>query len=75
MRHFTHFKPKLKALEYRAEDAESRNRRNNLRIVGLSEGAKGNNPTCYVEDMLRNLLPDARLFSHYAVERAHGYPT
>lgn len=62
---------KVKALEYRAEDMENRNQRNNLRIVGLPEGAEGNNPKCFVEDMLRNLLPDARMSPHYAVERAH----
>lgn len=32
---------KVKALEYRAEDAENRKRRNNLRIVGLPEGQRG----------------------------------
>lgn len=65
---------KIKALEYRAEDAENRNRRNNLHIVGLAGGSEGANPTCFVEDMLRNLLPDARLPPHYAVERAHRIP-
>lgn len=64
----------VKSLEYRAEDAENRNRRNNLRIVDLAEGADGNNPTCFVEDMLRNLLPDARLSPHYVVEWAHRIP-
>lgn len=51
---------KVKALEYRAEDAENRNRRNNLRIIGLPEGAEGNNPTSFIEGMLRELLPEAR---------------
>lgn len=43
-------------------------------LVGLAEGAEGNNPTGFVEDMLRNLLPDARLSPHYTVERAHRIP-
>lgn len=68
------FQTKVKALEYRAEDAKNRNRRNNLRIVGLAEGSEGANPTCFLEDMLRNLLPDAYLSPHYAVERAHRIP-
>lgn len=38
---------KIKALEYRAEDAENRNRRNNLRIVGLAEGAEGPHLTTF----------------------------
>lgn len=61
---------KVKALEYRAEDAENRNRCNNLRIVGLPEGVEGNNPTGFVEGMLHDLLPDARLSPQYVVERA-----
>lgn len=32
---------KMKALESRAEDQENRNRRNNLRLVGLPEGVEG----------------------------------
>lgn len=62
---------KVKALEYRVEDAENRNRRNNLRIIGLAEGMEGANPSSFVEDLLRNLLPDAHFSPHYAVERAH----
>lgn len=50
---------KVKALEYRAEDAKNRNRRNNPRIVGLAEGADENHPTTFVEDMLCSLLPEA----------------
>lgn len=65
---------KGKALEYRAEDAEKRSRRNNLCIVGLAEGAEGNHLTTFVEDMLRSLLPEAPFSPHYAVERAHGVP-
>lgn len=48
---------KIWALEYKAEDAENRNRKNNLRIVGLAEGAEGPNPTFFVENLLRTLLP------------------
>lgn len=39
---------KVKALEYRAEDAENRNRRNNLRIVGLPGGVEGPQPTTFL---------------------------
>lgn len=38
---------KIWALEYKAEDAENHNRKNNLRIVGLAEGAEGPNPTFF----------------------------
>lgn len=64
----------MKALEYRAEDAENRNRRNNLRIVGLPEGAEGGDPTSFIEGLLRDLLPEARWSSYFTVERAHRIP-
>lgn len=65
---------KVKALEYREEDAENRNRRNNLCIIGLAEGMEGNHPTTFVKDLLRSLLPDACLSPQYVVERAHSVP-
>lgn len=40
---------KVRALEYRAEDAENRSRRNNLRILGLPEGVEA----LFTEDLLR----------------------
>lgn len=52
---------KVRALEYRAEDAENRSRRNNLRIVRLPEGVEGRNPTGFTEELLRSVLPAARL--------------
>lgn len=44
---------KIRALEYKTEDAENRNRRNNLRIVGMAEGVEGQRPTEFVEELLR----------------------
>lgn len=65
---------RVKVLEYRAEDAENRSRRNNIRIVGLPEGAEGRNPTTFTEDLFRSLLPAARLSPYFTVERAHRVP-
>lgn len=65
---------KVKALEYRVEDAENRSRRNNLRIESLAEGAEGVHPTTFVEDLLRSLLPAAQLPPYFVVERAHRVP-
>lgn len=65
---------KIRALEYKAEDAGNRNRRNNLRIVGMTEGVEGNHPTEFVEKFLRTLLPSAQFSPFYAVERAHHIP-
>lgn len=64
---------KIRALEYKAEDTENRNRRNNLGIVGLAEGAEGH-LTGFVEQLLRILLPSAQFSPFYAVERAHRIP-
>lgn len=62
---------KIRALEYKVKDAENRNRRNNLQIVGLSEGS---NPTVFIEDALRYLVPGAHFSPHYTVERVHRIP-
>lgn len=65
---------KVRALEYKMDDAENRNRRNNLRLVRLPEGVEGKSPTAFMEELLRSLLPAAQFSSHYAVERAHRIP-
>lgn len=65
---------RIKALETRAKDSENRSRRNNLRVVGLPEGAEGQHPVAFTEHMLRTLLPGAVFSPHYAVERAHRMP-
>lgn len=66
---------KMKTLESRAEDQENRNRRNNLRLVGLPEGVEGRDPEAYTEHLLRTLLPQAPFSTHFAVERAHRMPS
>lgn len=66
---------KMKAVETRAEDQENRNRRNNLRMVGLPESAEGRDPAAYTEKLLRELLPQAPFSPYFAVERAHRMPS
>lgn len=61
---------KVKALEYKVDNAKNRNQINSLRIIGLAEGVEGQNLTVFVED----LLPDAHFSPYYAVERAHRVP-
>ena len=61
-------------LEYTAEDAEGRARRNNLRIVGLPETVGGPNLVEYLEDWLRTAVATEGLSAHYALERAHRVP-
>lgn len=50
---------RLKHLESRAEDAKNRNRRNNLRILGLPEGTEGSDTTSFTEKLLHTLFPQA----------------
>lgn len=48
---------RVRSPESRAEDAKNRNRRNNLRIVGLPEGSEGPDPAAYTELLLRHFSP------------------
>lgn len=64
----------VKNLEIRAEDAENRNRRNNLRVLGLPEGAEGADPVAFMEELLPSLLPKAKFSNHFSIERAHRIP-
>lgn len=65
---------KMKTLEVRAEDAENRNRRNNLRIVGLPKGMEGMDLTSFTEHLLCALLPGACFSYFFVVYRAHRMP-
>lgn len=65
---------KMKALKSWAEDSENRSRRNNLRVLGLPEGAEGKDPTVFTETLLCTLLPLAPFSQHFVVERAHRMP-
>lgn len=68
-------KQQIKVLEARAEDAENRNRRNNIRILGLPERAEGPNPELFAEQLIRTLLSPITLSSCFIIERAHRIPT
>ena len=61
-------------LEFRAEDAENRARRNNLRFVGIQEGIEGPNPETFLEEWLRSWMPAEVLSTCFVVERAHRTP-
>lgn len=63
------------ALQRRADDAEDRQRRNNVRVVGLPEGAEGTVTTTFAEQFFKSLLTLGDLPPTYIVERAHRVPT
>lgn len=66
---------KIRALEYISEAAENRNRRNNLHIVGMAEGAEGQRPTEFGRRERSNSSTEAQFLPFYAVERAHRIPS
>lgn len=66
---------KMKVMESWAENQENWNRRNNLCLVGLPEGAEGRDPAAYTEQLLHTLLPQAAFSPYFAVERAHRIPS
>ena len=71
----TQLRKTVKQLELRAEDAEGRSRRNNIRLVGFPEGCEGRDPTDFVLGWLRSWLPASSLSNCFIVERAHRGPT
>lgn len=50
---------RLKHLEAKTEDAENRNWRNNLRIIGLPEGTEGPDTPAFTEHLLHTFFPQA----------------
>ncbi|KAJ1128830.1 hypothetical protein NDU88_007203 [Pleurodeles waltl] len=49
---------KIEDLENRLEDLENRQRRNNLRFLGIPEGLEGNNIQAYMVTLLRGAFPE-----------------
>lgn len=65
----------VRALQHKAIDAEDRQRRNNIRVVGLPEGAEGDKPAQFAELFFKELLSIQDMPTTYVVERAHRVPT
>ena len=66
---------RVQVLENRAEDAEGRSRRNNVRIVGLPEKVEGNDMIVYLEEWVKTSVAVDGLSPFFALERAHWVPT
>lgn len=47
---------KLQTLTEKADDMENRTRRDNIRVVGLKEGAEGEQPVAFFERWLPKIL-------------------
>ena len=65
---------KVRVLEGRAEDAENRSRRNNIRLIGVPENTEKGNMIHFLEAWLREVVAPEGLSPHYALERAHRIP-
>ena len=66
---------RVQTLEKRAEDAEGRSRRNNVRIVGLPEKTEGGDTVKYLENWMQTQVAPGELSQFFALERAHRVPT
>lgn len=69
--HDTH----LSELHEKTDDAEDRQRWNNVQVVGLLEGAEGAKPVLFAEQFFKQLLSLQDLSPTYVLERAHRVPT
>ena len=61
-------------LEFRAEDAAGKERRNNIRIIGLPEGIGRDDMVEYLENWIKDTIVPEGLSKHFAIERAHRVP-
>lgn len=64
----------VSSLQHRADDAEDRQRRNNVQVVGLPEGAEGAKTIIFAEQFFKQLL-SGDLPPTYVVERVHRVAT
>lgn len=62
-------------LQCRADDSEDHQRRNNVRVVGLPEGAEGTDATAFAEQFFKSLVSLGELPPTYVAKRAHRVPT
>lgn len=73
-RTLTSIEKRVHVLEQRAEDAENRARRYNIRVTGLPEKIEGTNMLGYLETWLRTEVADDGLSTFFTLERAHRVP-
>lgn len=61
----------LKRLKEKCFDLESRSRRQNLRFVGIPEGAEGASPTKFMAELIPEVLGAENFPSSVEIDRAH----
>lgn len=57
---------------YKMDDMENRLRRKNVRVLGLPERSKGNNPIEYMEVWLKEMFGKDSLSNFFTIERAQS---
>lgn len=65
---------KLEGLEKSVEDMSNRARRNNVRVLGIPEGAEGSDSIRYLESLIPQLLK-LDFSRPFEIERAHRLPS
>ena len=65
---------KMEVLERKMEDLEGRDRRSNIRVIGLPEGTEDSDMVKFLENWIREEVAGDALSSFVALERAHRVP-
>ncbi|KAJ1125568.1 hypothetical protein NDU88_003996 [Pleurodeles waltl] len=65
----------LTDIMWKLEDHENRQRRNNLRFLGIGEGVEGNDIRAYMIEILRDAFPELTNWDwEIKVQRVHRFP-
>ena len=64
----------LQTLHQRAEDAEGRSRRNNVRFLGIPEGLEKPNVDLFLEKWLSEEILEGKILRFFSIERSHRMP-
>lgn len=60
-----------KELKVKLDDLENRSRRNNIRIIGLPEKIEGQQPTAFIDTLLREIFGSEAFPTSLIADRAH----
>lgn len=58
-------------MRVKLEDLKNRSRRNNVRVIGIPEGTKGNHPSAFIETLLLEVFGEQSFTRKPQVDRAH----
>ncbi|KAJ1082522.1 hypothetical protein NDU88_002687 [Pleurodeles waltl] len=62
-------------IQWKLEDAENRQRRNNLRILGIAEDLEGQDTRAYIVSLFKQAFPDLNGWDwEKEIQRAHRFP-